>query len=125
MLLGCKCLLNRWPKEKKMKYFFTILQLASFLSCIVLFLLLMFDSYEKFTNKMTNVGVRMKLIEVTEKYLPCVTFCPLQAFRKFGIFYREKHFLRETFTKEELLLRGEEYGFTEASVYDESIYSIK
>ena len=106
-----------------MKYFFTILQLASFL--IVLFLLLMFDSYEKFTNKMTNVGVRMKLIEVTEKYLPCVTFCPLQAFRKFGIFYMEKHFLRETFTKEELLLRGEEYGFTEASVYDESIYSIK
>ena len=86
-----------------MALFFGLKWLA-IIFCFILFVLLMLDSYKKFTNKMTNVGVRTEPMDKSKKIPPCITVCAFEAFRTTGFFYREADFIRETFKKEDIIL---------------------
>ena len=106
------------------KYLFVGLHLFSVICCIVLFTLLMLDSYEKFTTKMTNTGIQMTPMDKDTKYPPCVTICSLKAFKNRGFFFKESDFLVQTFGIRELLLDGKDYGFENESIFNEEVYSI-
>jgi len=107
------------------RHLFLGLQILSIVFCFVLFVLLMLDSYEKFSNKMTSVGVRMLAIETEKKIPPCVTVCPLEGFKTRGFFYKEKEFLMQTYEIDDILLKGEKYDFLMQSIYNNTYHSIQ
>ena len=107
-----------------MALFFGLKWLA-IIFCFILFVLLMLDSYKKFTNKLTNVGVRTEPMDKSKKIPPCITVCAFEAFRTTGFFYREADFIRETFKKEDIILDGNKYDFVGVSIFNDSIFSIK
>jgi len=45
------------------------------------------DIYEKFTKKMTSIGITVNGTDITEKALPCLTLCPWSAFKKQGFHF--------------------------------------
>jgi len=110
--------------EKK-KNIFLLLQLVSVIICIALFILLMLDSYEKYTKKMTNIGVGSEILNKEQTYPPCITICPIDAFRKRGFFYRKDEFQKQTFKKEEIFHTRDYSEASEAIVFNESIFSIE
>ena len=81
-----------------------ILILFSFLLCAVLFLHLMADAIDKYSRKMTNIGVVIREHPYMEKPLPCITICPWRAFRHSGFHFNSKNFTLNTFGKEEIFL---------------------
>lgn len=102
---------------------FAGVQLVSVIFCVVLFMLLMNDSYEKFSNKMTNIGVRFQPMDLAKKIPPCVTVCPLEAFKTRGFFFKEASFLQQTFTKVETFLDGTKYGLNKQSAFNDEAFS--
>jgi len=111
--------------KKMKKHIYSILQPASILFCIALFILLMLDSFNKFTNKMTNIGVRTEPFNMDKKFPPCITVCPLDAFRKRGFFFKQAEFYQQTFNREEIFINGKIFGISENSILDESVNSIQ
>jgi hypothetical protein len=83
--------------KKKIKKYVFIAKIVSSLVCVALFLYLMIGVAEKFNKKMTTTGIRIKKEELTDKHLPCITFCPAKAFRTRGLFFTENLFLENTF----------------------------
>ena len=81
-----------------------ILILFSFLLCAVLFLHFMADAIDKYSRKMTNIGVVIREHPYMEKPLPCITICPWRAFRHSGFHFNSKNFTLNTFGKEEIFL---------------------
>ncbi len=80
----------------------------------------MIDVWQKFTKGMTNVGVRFRDEELSEKMLPCLTACPWNAFKKPG-----KKFTRKTlqltffvYLKLNLLQRLSKKGFDSCKKLD-------
>ena len=51
---------------------------------------------------MTTTGITFSDDEITEKLLPSFTFCSWPVYRKKGIHYQEKDFLKNTFTLEDI-----------------------
>lgn len=101
-------------------YVLNFLHLLVALTCFGLFISQTCDIYDKFTKKMTTVGIRTyPQIEET-KFLPCITVCPWQAFKKHGLFYNKKILLQETFGMDEIFVDAKVY-----SVFNKSAYSIE
>jgi len=60
------------------------------------------ETVDKYTKKMTNIGVNILETSETEKVFPCVTICPWMAFKSFGFHYTDQNFSQNTFRKEEV-----------------------
>jgi len=56
------------------------------LVCIVLFLFLMKDVWNKFKTKLTSTGVQFRTENIVKKRLPLLTICPWPRFKKQGFF---------------------------------------
>ncbi len=69
---------------------FTIFKVITSLVCIILFAMLMKDAWDKYERKITNTGNRIRFWKEENKTLPCMTLCPMPAFKKKGFFYSEK-----------------------------------
>ena len=79
-----------------------ILKLACVLVCLVLFCLLMADIFDKFSKKMTNIGVIVEESDKDEKDLPCLTLCPWKAFRNRGFHFKSEDFYKNVFNQSEI-----------------------
>jgi hypothetical protein len=88
--------------KKISKYFVTFLQILVITTCFVLFVCQMNEIFEKFTKKMTTVGIRTYSQDKETKLLPCITACPWQAFKRHGFYYNRKTLVQETFEKDEI-----------------------
>ena len=97
-----------------------ILIYLSVIICFVLFCVLMKETIDKFTKRMTSIGVNIQESYVSEKLLPCITICPWMAFKSFGFHYSSGNFSQNTFEKDEVFLNATNY-----SVFDESQYTLE
>ena len=97
-----------------------ILIYLSVIICFVLFCVLMKETIDKFTKRMTSIGVNIQESSVSEKMLPCITVCPWMAFKSLGFHYSSANFNQNTFEKDEVFLNA-----TNISVFDESKYAVE
>ena len=67
---------------------------------MVLFFLLMKKVMEKFYKETTTTGIKFRIEESMQ--LPCITFCPIKAFKQWGLYYEEKSYLANTFQLEDI-----------------------
>ena len=74
----------------------------SFVVCFGLFFFLMLDVWVKFNTEMTTMGVRFEDQKEETKFLPCLTFCPLNGFKSRKLNYKNASFTEETFSQEEI-----------------------
>ena len=74
----------------------------SFVVCFGLFVFLMLDVWVKFNTEMTTMGVRFEDQKEEHKFLPCLTFCPLNGFKSRQFNYENETFTKETFSEEEI-----------------------
>ena len=93
-----------------------ILKLACVLVCIVLFCLLMADIFDKFSQKMTSIGIIIEEFDKDAKDLPCFTLCPWKAFRNPGLHFEFEDFQRNIFNQSEIFSDVEIY-FADKSLY--------
>lgn len=117
----------KWVKlaKAKLTIFGSILKMASTVSCCGLFLLLMFDSYDKFANKRTTIGIGIKPFDLDKKQPPCLTICATEAYRKPGLFFKASDYIEQTFDRSDFFLDNFMDGFEASSIYNESMYSIE
>ena len=92
-----------------------------------MFVYLMMDVWDKFNNKMTNMGVRFTGEDVKEKGenteekpLPCLTACPWSPFRKRGFYFKQDDFIKQTYEKEEIF-----FDIPFVDLYNKSLFSIE
>jgi len=63
--------------------------------------------------------------DIKVKAFPCVTACPLDAFKTRGLFFKEKDYLDQTFAKEEIFYDEKKIGiFNESIFYIEELRSL-
>ena len=62
-------------------------RVAALVLCVGLFLMLMSGIWMKFIGKETMMTVKMDIENVAEKHPPCITACPLSAFKKPGMYF--------------------------------------
>ena len=91
--------------------------------CIVFFLLLMTDTINKFSQKMTSIGVIIKESHSQTKILPCVTICPWRPFKSLGFHFNAENFSRSTFEKKEIFLNSSKLTLPSPSSSHEAIIS--
>ncbi len=63
-------------------------------------MLLMKEVMEKFFKGTTTTGIKFRNEESMQ--LPCITFCPIKAFKHWGLYYDEKSYLENTYRLEEI-----------------------
>ena len=97
-----------------------ILILFSFLLCAVLFLHFMADAIDKYSRKMTNIGVVIREHPYMEKPLPCITICPWRAFKHPGFHFNLENFAQNTFEKEDIFLYSAKYN-----AFNKTLYAVK
>ena len=96
---------------------FIALKFFSFLICSVFFIILILDVWEKFTKKMTNMGVRFNDDKLVEKNFPCITVCPWNSFKTHGFHYGNDSFYKQTYDKDEILYIRNVSNPTDTSSY--------
>ncbi len=79
---------------KKPIFLLKILKCFIFIACFAMFVLLMKEVYDKYKSKMTSSGISLHSDDVTEKFLPYLTFCAWPVKRTPGI-----HFTKDDFKK--------------------------
>ena len=98
---------------------------TSYLVCFVLFIVLMLDVWDKFSKKMTNMGVVFQEKDVELKELPCLTICPWPAFRERNFSFSTETFKDRTFNQNEILWESLMPNFSDPSLYQiEEIKSV-
>lgn len=107
-------------EKAKYKHCFSLLRLVSLAACVIVFVYLMMDIYDKFAIKLTNIGIRAWPHDQPTKKMPCITACPWEAFKKRGLFYNRKLLDEETFEKEDIFLHTEGY-----QVFNPRLFSIE
>lgn len=100
--------------------FIKLLKLLSFLLCMALFWLLMADIFDKFVSRLTNIGITVTGSDTREKLLPCFTVCPGNVFKTPGFYFKEKDFIENSFSADELFC-DDKY----ISVFNKTIYVIE
>ena len=94
-----------------------VIKLVSLMFCIALFCLLMSDIYEKFSKKMTSVGVTIEEYDGDKKDLPCFTLCPWKVFRKPGFHFKLEDFQQNTYNESEIFTDQPQILFVDKSLY--------
>ena len=80
----------------------------------------MVDIYEKFSEKLTNVGIRShSQFRTLLKELPCITACPWKPFKRQGLFYTRQMLNQETLGEEEILFESDL-----SQIFNQSLFSI-
>jgi hypothetical protein len=82
------------------KIVITVYKVVCVVLCIVLFMLLMKEVMEKFYKGTTTTGIKFRNEESMQ--LPCITFCPVAAFKQWGMHYEEKSYLENTYRLEDI-----------------------
>ena len=95
-----------------------ILKLACVLVCLVLFCLLMVDIFDKFSKKMTNIGVIVEESDKDEKDLPCLTLCPWKAFRNRGFHFKSEDFYKNVFNQSEIFFNLNDSLYTVEEIHN-------
>ena len=103
---------------KRTKACLSTFKLLSVALCMGLFFYLMIDVWKKYSGKMTSMGSSYTEPIIKSKLLPCLTFCPLSAFKKQGFYFDNDNFIENTFEKEDLF-----YNITQIS--DNSSYHLE
>ena len=102
-----------------------LLEYLSYLICFALFIVLMLDVWDKFSKKLTNMGVAFQENDVQDKELPCVTICPWPAFRSRNFSFTSETFLKQTFNLEDIIRISAMTQLNNASLfYTEEIRSV-
>ena len=97
-----------------LKIIFTIL-------CVILFLLLMKDVWNKYSSEITRTGTRVRYSsKAEEKKLPCLTVCPAPGFKVKGFFYQQNLVDQNSFSLEDMFSPK-----TVAQLRNSSTYSLK
>ena len=96
---------------------FTALKVITTLVCILLFLALMKEAWNKFDRKTTNTGSRIRFWKNKNKTLPCMTICPMPGFKKKGFFYSEKLLKENSFSLEEIFSPNTSSLFKNSSTF--------
>jgi hypothetical protein len=78
-----KCVLN-WKEKMR---FFILVKSVVVVVCLIMFLILMKDVWNKFESKLTSTGVQFRTEKMTKRKLPHLTICPWPSFKKQGILY--------------------------------------
>lgn len=86
------------PNRKKIAI--TVCKVICVALCTFLFVLLMKSVMDKYYEQTTTTGIRFRNEE--SRQLPCVTFCPVEVFKKRGFYYEEKSYLENTFRLEDI-----------------------
>jgi hypothetical protein len=89
---------------KIQKLFFFILKASVFLVCLILFVLLMLETWDDFTKEMTTIGVRLIKDPKIGPFLPCITFCVWSAYKNHGFFYKQQNYDDNTFNFSEIFM---------------------
>jgi hypothetical protein len=66
---------------------------------------------------MTTVGVRFKDEHLSEKMLPCMTACPMNAFKSPGFHFTNETFYNQTYKIDEIFFESKKLNFSVTSVY--------
>jgi hypothetical protein len=64
---------------------------------------------------MTTVGVRFKDEQQSEKMLPCLTACPMNAFKIQGFHFTNETFYSQTYNMDEIFYENEIFNLTHNS----------
>jgi len=86
--------------------------------CIFLFLFLMKKVIEKYYEATTTTGIKFRNEELLQ--LPCITFCPIKAFKQRGLYFEEKSYLENTFQLEEIF-----HDYTLKHISNETNFQIR
>lgn len=92
--------------QSKCLQFFLFIEAIIFISCGILFLLLMKDVWEKFQSKMMTTNSRWRNDQVEEKLAPWITICPLQSYKTLGNHYTTEAYLNNVYTFDEIIERS-------------------
>lgn len=115
-----KAVENISPPKNKSKCGFVLLRIIAHSACLLLFVCFMVDIYDKFSEKLTNVGIRSQSqFQTLVKELPCVTACPWKPFKRQGLFYNRRMLDQETLEKEEIFLENDL-----SHIFNRSLFSI-
>ena len=111
--------LSRMSKfTKRPKTVITVCKIICKVLCIFLFLFLMKKVMDKFYKATTTTGIKFRNEELLK--LPCVTFCPVAAFKQRGLYYEEKSYLENTFRLEDIF-----HDYTLKQFENKTIFLIK
>ncbi len=67
--------------------FFTSLRVSVVIMCLMLFLLLMTEVWNKFTSKLTSTGIQFRIEKSEKRKLPNLTICPWTQRARFVLIY--------------------------------------
>ena len=70
--------------------------------CTFLFLIFMKDVWNKYSNEITRIRIRVRNSREGKKLLPCLTFCPVQGFKVEEYFHGETAMLENSFSWEDV-----------------------
>lgn len=59
---------------------------------------------------MTTVGVRFQDEQLSEKMLPCLTACPMSAFKNQGFHFTNETFYNQTYNVDEIFYENEKFN---------------
>jgi hypothetical protein len=88
------------PELKRKRFIFNSLTFILVLICLSLFLLLMNDVWNKFSNKLTSTGITYKANDALR--LPCFTIHPLHSYKSQGFFRTNRDYEENTFQLEDI-----------------------
>jgi hypothetical protein len=75
------------------------------------------DAWDKYERKITNTGNRIRFWKEENKTLPCMTLCPMPAFKKKGFFYSEKLMRENSYTLEDVFSKETVTAFNDISKF--------
>ena len=64
---------------------------------------------------MTSVGVRFQDEQLSEKMPPCLTACPVNAFKSPGFYFMNETFYNQTYNKEEIFYETKKHNLSMTS----------
>lgn len=83
----------------KKEFVIKVTKVLCYFFCIVMFLVLMGDVWDKFNDGITTIGLVEKNLNGNNQSLPCLTFCPEQGFKQRGLYFQEDQYMKQTFNK--------------------------
>ena len=66
---------------------------------------------------MTSIGVRFQDDQLSEKMLPCLTVCPINAFKNQGFHFTIEEYYNQTYSMQEIFYENEKFNLSANSNY--------
>lgn len=78
------------------------LKVVLYLVCLCLFVSLMYQTWDNFSQELTTVGEKSLKDPNYGPYLPSISICPWKSFRKPGFFYKQIDYDANTYKLSEI-----------------------